>query len=91
MYFITGNLTFSTQANRNSAHTAMLGVALLTAVATASKYPGGINTSGTTGITVSLAMNGSDAEARTVTRALFNASTPYSRTAGHIAVAKVPD
>ena len=61
-YNITGSVTFSSQANRDAALTRVntaLSSYALTNVATV--YPAGVNTSGTTAITISL-QDGNDGE-----------------------------
>jgi hypothetical protein len=88
-YYVTGNLTFSSQNNRNSARTAMLAVPAGGATAWQGAYPAGINTVGTTGLTVSFVVP--DEEARTYVRALLDAYSAFARNAGHIATVKAPD
>ena len=87
-YFITGTLTFASQANRNTAQTALNAVPHGNAVAWTGKYPAGIATSGSTVLTVSFSVP-TDAEARTFTRALFNSYATLVRNSGHLAVALV--
>lgn len=89
-YYITGTLTFSSQTNRNNARTAVDAVSLGGAQSWAGgPYAAGITNVGTTQFTISLVLGDDDNEARTLSRALFTAYSPYARNAGHLACVKV--
>jgi hypothetical protein len=88
-YYITGTLTFSSQANRNSARTAVDAVSLGGAQPWAGgPYAAGIANVGTTQMTISLVIDADDAAARVVARALLNAYSAFARNAGHLAIVR---
>ncbi len=86
MYYFTGTLTYSSQANRNSAQSALAPlVAGLTPFA--GKYPAGLNTSGTTVLTVSFQVE-DDSGIDALRESMRAARAPYAVTSGHITVVK---
>lgn len=88
-YYITGSLTFGSQANRDSARTALLAVALGAAAGWAGgPYPAGHTNSGTTALTISFSVAG-EVAARALEAAFVTAYTPFPRTAGHLSTVKV--
>jgi hypothetical protein len=89
-YYIVGTLTYASTTNRNAALTAAQGVSLGSAVPWAGGlYPAGINSSGSTVLTISYELTGSGTEARAINRALFNAISQTVRNAGHLALFRI--
>ena len=87
-YIITGTATYSSQTNRNAAQTA-IAAALTGTTAVATKYPAGLATSGTTGLTLSVQVD-SDAQVDLIREAIRAARAPFAVTAGHFAVHRTP-
>jgi len=89
-YLIVANLNYTTQANRNTALTNINNVlAGYTVTSVASSQPAGVNTNGTTGITISIECN--DADANALSAALLPAWTATARvtTGYHIGTFKI--
>jgi response regulator of citrate/malate metabolism len=89
--YITGTLTFSTQANRDAALTRInTAIAPYSYTTVATTFAAGITTPTTTTITVSIDGFEDAATAATVAKALYDAAVSVNRhTSGYLSVSKV--
>lgn len=87
-YYVTGSATYSSQTNRNNAQAAINAVLAGTTGWAGGKYPAGVATNGTTGLTISVMVN-SDAQVDAIREAIRSARAPYPVTAGHFSVVRV--
>ena len=90
-YRVVGNLTYATTANRNTALTAINSVvAAYNVVNTGTgAITGGVNTSGTTALTISLVCP-TETIAEQFRISLLSAWTAAPRTAGFVAITREP-
>lgn len=90
-YIITGTLTFSSQANRDAARTRINTALASHAFSTRTTvFPGGVNNSGTTIITISLDAGGDSSAALALSKDIYDAAVQSNRpSAGYLSVNKI--